>query len=331
MPNGSLSTGSPAVAPWRLYSKRQRSVFLAVLFLVTISGNFDYYVLGVVLEPIKREFHVSDTELGFLSGFCFALCWAVAALPFARWADRGNRRTVLAIALAGWSVMTIFFGLAQSFWQLAAARLGVGAMEPGATPPAQSLIVDYVPPDERGTALAIMLSGGSLGYLVALALGGYIAATLGWRIAFVVAGLIGMGLALITRFTLDEPRLRLGFPSAKREGESLRQAIRRLRLKPSFVYTVAGVSVFYFFSLGVTTFLPSYLIRTLHVPLERLSVTWGVAVPVASLVGTLAGGWLADRLGRRDIRWYAWLSAIACVLGASLYWVALSAHELWPS
>ena len=83
------------------YSERQRWAFLTILFLITISGNFDYYVLGVVLDPIKREFQVSDTELGLLSGFCFALCYAVAALPFARWSDRGNRRTVLTFALTG--------------------------------------------------------------------------------------------------------------------------------------------------------------------------------------------------------------------------------------
>lgn len=317
-----------SVAPWSLYTERQRWWFLTILFLVTISGNFDYYVLGVVLEPIKNEFHVSDTELGLLSGFCFALCYAIAALPFARWSDRGNRRTALTFALAGWSVMTVFFGMARSFWQLGVARLGVGAMEPGATPPAQSLIADYFPPGRRGSALAIMLAGGSVGCLVGLALGGYIAATLGWRNTFLFAGALGIVLAMITRLSLAEPRLRLGFPSARSNVESSTRAIWRLQRKRSFLYTVIGLSVFYFFSLGVTTFLPSFMIRTLHVSLEQVSVTWGVAISVANLLGTLAGGWLADRLSRRDIRWYAWLSTIACVLGALLYWLALSASRL---
>jgi predicted MFS family arabinose efflux permease len=338
-PESSLAIGGKAEAalrsriepplPWSLYPRRQRSIFVVVLFLVTISSNFDYYVLGMVLEPIKAEFHVSDAQLGLLTGFCFALFYALAALPFARWSDQGNRRTVLAAALLGWSLLTAFFGLAHSFWQLIVARLGVGAMEPGATPPAQSLIADYFPPQRRGSALAIMLSGGSLGYLVALALGGYIAATLGWRNAFLIAGGLGAVLALVTRLALAEPRMRLGFPSMNSRAETLRQAVTHLCRKPAFLYTLLGVSIFYFFSLGVTTFLPSYLIRTLHVSLERVSLTWGVAVTVANFLGTLTGGWLADRLGQRDIRWYAWLSGIACVLGAILYWAAFAASGLW--
>lgn len=319
---------SAPVAPWSLYSERQRWIFLAVLSLVSVSGNFDYYVLGVVLDPIKDEFHVSDTALGLLSGFCFALCYALGSLPFARWSDRGNRRTVLAVALAGWSVMTVFTGLARSFWQLAVTRLGVGAMEPGATAPAQSLIADYFPPERRGVALAVTLAGGSVGYLVGLALGGYIAATLGWRNAFLIAGVIGIVLAVFTQLIVAEPRLRLGFPSASPHAESLQEAIVQLRRKSSFLYTLIGLSILYFFSFGVITFLPSFMIRALHASLEKISVTWGVAVTLANLLGTLAGGWLADRLSRKDIRWYAWLSVISCLLGAPIYWIALSSNNI---
>jgi len=320
---------SASVPPWSLYSERQRRLFLTTLFLLTVSGNFDYYVLGVVLEPIKREFGVSDTQLGLLSGFCFALCYALAALPYARWSDRGNRRTVLAFALTGWSAATLFFGLARSFWQLALARLGVGAMEPGATPPAQALVVDYYPPERRGVALGIMLAGGSIGMLIALALGGYITATLGWRNAFLIAGWVGVGLAILTQLTLAEPRQQLGFPAAQEQSESSVQAVVQLCRKPSFVYTTIGISLLYFFSLGVTTFLPSYMLRSLHVSLEQISLTWGIAISVANLVGTLLGGWLADRLSRRDIRWYAWMSAMVCAAGAVLYWIALSTHSLY--
>lgn len=323
-----LSMPAAPAPAWTLYSERQRLGYLAILFLVQISGNFDYYVLGVVLEPIKREFHVSDAALGVLSGFCFGLCYALAALPYARWSDRGNRRKVLAVALAGWSLMTLLFGFARSFLQLGMARVGVGAMEPGATPPAQSLIADYFPPERRGSALAIMLAGGSVGYLIGGALGGYISATLGWRNAFFIAGAVGLVLAVVTQFCLAEPRSQLGYPSATSGAETLAQAIKHLRVKRSYVYTLVGMSLLYFFSLGVTTFVPSFLIRALHVSLVRVSVTWGVAIAVANLLGILAGGWIADRLSRRDIRWYAWQSAIACVVGASLYWWALASNDL---
>ncbi len=323
------SVPAGAAAPWAHYSSRQRWLFLAVLFLITILGNFDYYVLGVVLDPIKQEFRVSDTALGFLSGVCFALCYALAALPFARWSDRGNRRTVLVFALIGWSAMTLLFGMARSFWQLGLARLGVGAMEPGAIPPAQSLIADYFPPEQRGLALSVMIAGASVGYLMGLALGGYMAATVGWRAAFLVAGAVGIFLAFFARAILSEPRLRVGFPSHDPNAEGLYKAIGRLRVKPSYLYTLVGLAALYFFSLGVTTFIPSFMIRTFHVSLEQVSVSWGIAVSVANLLGTLAGGWIADRLGRRDIRWYGWLSFGGCILGAILYWCALLANDVW--
>jgi len=320
---------APAQQPWTLYSDPQRWAFLGVLFLVTISSNFDYYVLGGVLEPLKREFQVSDTALGLLSGFCFSLCYAIAAIPFARWSDRGNRRTVLTTALAGWSVMTLLTGLARTFLQLGLSRVGVGALESGATPPAQSLIADYFPPERRSSALAIMLAGSSVGYLIGLALGGYIAATLGWRSAFLLAGAVGLILTLSTPLVLAEPRRQLGFPGADAQAESLGNALVRLRRKPSFVLTLVGLSIFYFFSYGVVNFLPSFMMRTLHASLEEVSLTWGIAVAVANLLGTLVGGRLAARLSKRDVRWYAWMSAIACLAGVPLYWLALSATHLW--
>src|SRR5205807_10093959 len=159
----STLTTSAAVStsPWQEYTGGQRWVFLGVLFLVATANYFDYFILSILLPPIKEEFKVSDTVLGLLSGLCFALVYSAAALPTARWVDRGNRRTVITLALAGWSVMTALCGLVQSFWQLAAARFGVGIFEPGAMPAAQSLISDYFPPERRATALAIFVNGGS--------------------------------------------------------------------------------------------------------------------------------------------------------------------------
>jgi predicted MFS family arabinose efflux permease len=323
------SPASPT-PPWSLYSPWQRWGFLTILFLVTTSNYFDYFVLSVVLDPIKHEFHVSDTMLGLLSGFCFSLFYAIGALPISRWADRGNRRTVITVSLAGWSVMTAVCGFAQTFWQLALARLGVGAMEPGALPPAQSLVADYFPSEKRATAIAILTQGGSaVGYLVGVALGGYIAATRGWRAAFFLAGAPGLALAVIVRLALPEPRCRLGFPSSGPEAENVRQTLSRLRCKQSFLLALGGLSAYTIFSYGVSVFLPSFMIRVLHATLEQVSTTWGFAISAANLAGAIGGGWLADRLSRRDIRWYAWLPTIACVLAAPIYWLALASHHLW--
>lgn len=319
---------STSVPPWSLYSPRERWLFLVILFLVTTSNYFDYFILSVVLEPIKHEFQVSDTMLGLLSGLCFALVYALAGLPIARWADRGNRRTVITLALTGWSVMTAACGLAQSFWQLALARFGLGVAEPGALPPAQSLIADYFPPERRATASAILNAGTAAGYLVGVALGGYIAATQGWRTAFLLAGAPGLLLALIVRLTLAEPRCRLGFPGAGSAVESMGEAFSQLRRKRTFLYTLAGTSVFTIFTYGFGIFVPSFMIRTFHSTLAQVSVTWGCAIAAANLLGALVGGRLADLLSRRDIRWYAWLPAIACAIAGPIYWLALTTYDL---
>lgn len=303
---------------------------LAILFLVTTSNYFDYYVVSIVLDPIKHEFKVSDTLLGLLSGFSFALLYAFAAVPIARWADRGDRRLIMTISVAGWSVMTALCGLAQTFGQLVVARLGVALTEPGAAPPSQSLIADYFPPEKRATAAAVLAQGASAaGYAVAIGVGGYVAATEGWRAAFLWAGVPGILLAVLVQLFLSEPRRQLGFPNATGRAESVRDSIVRLRAKRSFVCTIIGVTLFAFFAYGTSVFLPSFMIRILHASLKEVSVTWGLIAAVAMILGALSGGWLADRLGRRDARWYAWLPAIAFATGVPLYWLTLSTQTLW--
>jgi MFS family permease len=103
------------------------------------------------------------------------------------------------------------------------------------------------------------------------------------------------------------------------------QTIERLRGKRSFVFALIAISIFALFSYAISVFLPSLLIRTYHAGLAQVSINWGSVMAVANLTGAVAGGWLADRLSRRDMRWYAWLPAIACVLGAPLYWLAFHA------
>ena len=324
------ATSVASVSPWRLYTQRQRWVFLTILYLVTTSNYFDYFVVSIVLEPIKKEFHASDTGLGLLSGFSFAVLYSITALPIARWADRGNRRTVITLSLAAWSVMTAVCGIAQSFWQLILTRSVVGAVEPGALPPAQSLIIDYFPPERRATAIAILSQGGSAaGWLFGVGIGGYIAATYGWRTTFLLAGIPGLVLAAIAWLILREPRMCLGFPVASHLEEPMSQTIRRLWAKRSFAYALIGLSLYAIFTFGLATFVPSFMIRSLHASLEQLSFTWGVAICVANLLGALCGGWLADWLGRRDPRWYAWLPALACGSGVLTYGVALLTERLW--
>lgn len=318
-----------APSSWGRYSERQRWGLLAVLFLVTTSNYFDYFILSVLLEPIKREFQVSDTLLGLLSGAGFALVYAVAGLPVAQWADRGNRRTIITVTLAGWSVMTTLCAMARSFWSLALARFGVGAFEPGAAPAAQSLVVEYFPPERRALAIAFLTMGASaVGYLCGVSLGGYIAAGLGWRAAFIFAGIGGLLLALVAQLTLAEPRLPFGALAGGLKAESLGRSLAALRSKRSFVLVLVGQSVSTVFATAASVFFPSFMIRSLHATIGQVSGSWGTAVAAADLLGGLAGGWLADHLGREDIRWYTWLPALTSALAIPLYGLALASDHL---
>jgi MFS family permease len=158
-----LTAAADTTPVWSRYTAGQRWGYLAVLLLVSVCNNVDRSVITVILEPIKAEFHVSDTMLGLLSGFAFALLYSTLGIPAARWADRGDRKLVIALSTAIWSVMTVVCGLVATFWQLALARVGVGAGEAGSFPASQSLIADYFPTESRGRAMsAARLAGGPL-------------------------------------------------------------------------------------------------------------------------------------------------------------------------
>ena len=183
-----------------------RWYILLILTLVYSLNHVDRQIMVILSEPIKQEFGLSDTQIGLLTGIVFAFFYAVLGIPFAAWADRGNRRNIVALSLSIWSGMTALSGFAGSFWQLAIARMGVGIGEAGGTPPATAMIADVFPPKRRALALGIYTTGISLGILIGFILGGAIAAKYGWRMAFFVAGVPGLVLALLLMFTVAEPR-----------------------------------------------------------------------------------------------------------------------------
>jgi MFS family permease len=224
--------------------------------------------------------------------------------------------------------MTVFCGLAQTFWHLVVARLGVGLGESGAIAPVHSLIADYFPPERRATALGGFTAAAAAGYVLGFGLGGYLAATQGWRSAFLLAGVPGLALALIVRFTLAEPRLQRGLRDVN-QPENLRETMIRLGAKQSFLYALVGCLLYFFFTYSVGNFVPSYLVRVLHTPLTRASVTYGLVEAAASLIGTIAGGWVADRLARRNIRWFAWLPAITFAVAGTISMLQFAVDSLW--
>ncbi len=300
--------------------------FLLVLFLVGTSSYVDKNIIGVLLEQIKAEFQVSDTLLGVLSGASFALFYATLGIPIARWADYGDRKLIITLALSTWSVMTALCGAANSFWQLAAARFGVGAGEAGAIPPAQSLIADYFPPGERARAIGVFMTAASAGYAIGLVFGGRVAQHYGWRAAFIAVGLLSLVLVVLTRSVLKEPRSVVG--AVRPTGsEPLRVAAKALFAKPSYRSLAAALIIYFFWTYGVLVFIVSLLMRVHGLSVAQAGTLFGTVSAVGALIGCIGGGALADRLARRNISWLARLGAYGMIAAIPLYELALwSAH-----
>ncbi|MGB0820623.1 MAG: MFS transporter, partial [Parvibaculales bacterium] len=167
---------------------KARHYALGILVVVYTFNFIDRQILSILLEPVKADLGLSDTAMGMLTGFAFAMFYATLGIPIARYADRSNRRNLIALALGIWSFFTALSGVAQNFWHLLAARIGVGVGEAGCSPPAHSMIADYYPAEQRATALGIYSLGIPIGIMFGLFAGGWINEFFGWRMAFFVVG-----------------------------------------------------------------------------------------------------------------------------------------------
>jgi predicted MFS family arabinose efflux permease len=288
-----------------------RNYVLAVLCIVYIFNFIDRQVLSVFIDPIKAEFEVSDTAMGLLVGFAFALFYTFAGIPIARWADRGVRRSIIALGLAIWSGMTVASGLAQSFVQLALARVGVGVGEAAGTPPAHSLLSDYFPPEKRATALGIYAAGVYLGSAIAYLGGGYLAANFDWRVAFYALGAPGLLFALVVRFTVREPPR--GFSEQGRGSvatTTFGETLRHLLGSRSWVYLMVAASLLSILGYGVLMWGYPFFGRVHGMAPFDIGVRMAVVVGIGGSIGTYGGGMLLDRLGSRDAGAYLRLPAL---------------------
>jgi MFS family permease len=239
-------------------------------------------------------------------------------MPIARWADRGNRRTIIVLALTAWSAMTVASGMARSFAQLLAARIGVGVGEAGCSPSAHSLISDYFPLERRGTALAIYQASGQIGIFTGLALGGYLAETYGWRVAFFVVGGPGLLLAAIVQFVLREPPRGLSDPGVPTAVESLGSVLRFIWGLRSLRHVLVATSLQTLAIAAYLTWHTSLLVRIHDMSLTRAGLALGLINGLVGGVATFGGGYFGDRLQRRDLRWYLWLPAGGALLSVPL-------------
>ena len=305
------------------YSAGYKGFVLVMLTLVYAFNFIDRQILVILQEPIKNDMGLSDAQLGLLSGFTFAVVYVSAGIPIAYWADRGNRRNIVAGALAIWSGMTALSGLAQNYTQLLLARLGVGLGEAGGSPPAHAMISDYYPPRQRATALSFYASGVYLGVLVGFALGGVLAEAFGWRIAFMAMGLPGVLFALLLWLTVREPRRgRWDAGQAAAAAPSLSRTLSLLRGRRAFWYLALGCAFTSFSAYGNSNFWPSLLIRSHGMSIAEVGLALSLVSGISGAVGTFSGGFLVDRLSGKDRRWYAWVPLLGVALAAVPYYVA---------
>jgi MFS family permease len=318
------------VQPWTLYWPGERWLLLSVLFLIGLITMIDRNITAILLEPLKTEFHVSDTMLGLLSGFAFALFYSMMGLPLARIADRHDRKWLIIVSAAFWSLFTILCGTAQTFWQLLAFRMGVGASEAGSIPPSQSLIADYFPPKDRGKAMAIYMMGSGFAFIIALAGGGWIAQTYGWRASLYACGAIGLPVVLLAMAVLTEPRRRMPADArADQVTETMGATLAALFGKRAYAYLLVGLTLYFATAQGAVVFIPSFMIRNHGLTIVQTGMLVGAAATIASVMSTVFGGVLSDRLSRRDAKWLSWVPAICALVAFPMFEVTVLAGPLW--
>jgi predicted MFS family arabinose efflux permease len=290
-----------------------RSYWLVLLAIIQAFNYADRVSLGVLLQDIKTSLHLSDTELGFLTGIAFAACYAAMGMPIARLADRGNRVSIIALTTAVWSVAVALCGAAVSFIQLLLIRIGVAVGEVGGFPPALSLISDYYPRADRPRAVGRYMLGVPLALVIGNFAAGWLNQLIGWRWTFVVIGAPGLLLAAIAYFSLREPRTsRLPSSSAEpARSVGIGEVIRTLWRNAAFRNLWLCFSVWGFFGNGIQQWQPSFFVRSHGLSTGALGTWLALVYGVGGVVGIWLGAELTSRYARNNER--RQLAAVAIV------------------
>lgn len=312
------SQAAAAAAP-KQFSDAYRTYVLVALAVVGFMCSVDKVVISMFMEPIKKEFLLSDTQLGLMTGLAFALLGGVVSIPLARMADRGNRKRIIFLSFVAWTLMTGLSGMATSFAFLLAARIGVGVGEAGCVPASHSMLGDYYPRELRGRAYGAHFSGVYLGMLGGMLGGGILVQTVGWRMGFVILGIAGLVMALVFHFTVREP-LRVDQPPPASLGASIWTQLGDLRCFFMLVFAFAFVGL----AGAVAAWLPSYFERAFAMSPMAIGLGLGLCIGLASGIGALLGGQLTVKYAKGSRTWgarySAWVSwGVLVTLIASFY------------
>jgi predicted MFS family arabinose efflux permease len=310
-------TASVMARPASLLNARHAYVALALIFCVVTLNYVDRYVLAILIEPIRAELQLTDTQIGLLTGAAFALLYSTLAIPVARLAERRNRVWILVIAILVWSTGTALSGLASGFFLLLLARMTVGCGEAGAIAPSMSMISDMFPIDRRSAAMGIIGLGGAAGNVIAPWIGSALVVELGWRHTFAGLGLLGIPLALLVLTLLREPQrghadnLEVLLPPAP-----FTTALRRLFARRTFQLLTATLILMAIAEYTMILWMPSLFHRSFGVDTATLGSKLAIYQGVPLFLGTWLGGVMADKLWHRDPRWIVWVPMVGVILTA---------------
>jgi MFS family permease len=318
--SGAKSTGYSYFVAW----------FLAVVYTL----NFlDRQIVSILGKDISAELHLSKTQFGLLGGTSFALLYTTCGIGVAYLADRFSRKWIIAAACAIWSLFTALCGTAQNFTQILLYRMGVGFGEAGGSPPSYSLISDYFPAERRGTGLAIYSLGVPVGSMLGAFAGGQLALAYGWRTAFVIVGIPGVILAVLMLLLVKEPKR--GGLDAVLDGADdhppappLFSAIGAFFANRTLVLTAVSSAMSAFVGYAGLVWNPQFLENAKGMAAADVATWYALALGATGIVGTVVSGWLVDRLGPKDRRWFAWVPAIAFALSLP-FWFGLLWAPTW--
>jgi MFS family permease len=330
--------GQAGAAGKPLFSAGYKGVVLSFLLAAYTFNFIDRTIIATIGPAIMADLKLSSTQIGLLGGLYFALLYTLLGIPIARFAERFNRVNIIAVSLVVWSGFTALCGMATNFVMLAAFRFGVGIGEAGCSPPAHALISDYYEPRKRASALSIYAFGIPLGTMFGAVAGGWLAQNLGWRWAFIALGLPGIILAVLFKLMVKEPPRGWADAEARKAASlppeppraaprfSFGEEVRELSAVAKVLFTkwpvlhmVLGVTIASFGSYGSGQFVPQYFIGEYGLDLATVGLITGLVGGFSSGIGTLIGGFIADRMSKRSPAWYALTPAFGLLIATPIY------------